>query len=40
LNAQHSSEDGAEAAAGQPEDEARIAAMESNFIETLARGRE
>ena len=30
----------AEAAACQPEDEARAAAVEGNFIETLARGRE
>jgi hypothetical protein len=30
----------AEAAACEPEDEARIAAMEGSFIETLARGHE
>jgi len=30
----------AEAAALQPEDEARIAAVEGSFIETLARGHE
>jgi hypothetical protein len=30
----------AEAAASKPEDEARIAAMEGSFLETLARGHE